>query len=185
MKSKEDILLEIKKFSNEFYNKQDFAHNIIHGERVVKNAKKIMQIEGGDSFLIEAGAWLHQFHNDLDEIKVFIFSLDIDENDKNLLYEIARIRPEYINENSPIEVKIVYDADSIELLSCYGTIREILCNIKARDKSWEETINDTVNVQKRFFDKLMTDTAKEMIKEDIEIINKFFELYYKELNEEN
>ena len=31
----------------------------------------------------------------------------------------------------------------------------------------------------------MTNTAKEMIKEDIDIINKFFELYYKELNEKN
>lgn len=185
MKSKEDILLEIKEFAIEFYNKQDFAHNAIHGERVVQNAKKIMQIEGGDSFIIEAGAWLHQFHDNLDKVKDLIFGLDIDENDKNRLYEIAKIRPKYINEEASIEAKIVYDADSIELLSCYGTIREILCNIKARNKNWNESINDTVNVQKRFLDKLMTKTAKEMIKEDIDIINRFFELYYKELNGNN
>ena len=185
MKSKEDILLEIKEFAIEFYNKQDFAHNAIHGERVAQNAKKIMQIEGGDSFIIEAGAWLHQFHDNLDKVKDFIFGLDIDENDKNRLYEIAKIRPKYINEEASIEAKIVYDADSIELLSCYGTIREILCNIKARNKNWNESINDTVNVQKRFLDKLMTKTAKEMIKEDIDIINRFFELYYKELNGED
>ena len=51
----------------------------------------------------------------------------------------------------------------------------------AREKSWEKTIEDTIKVQKRFLNKLMTNTAKEMIKEDIETINKFFELYYKEL----
>ena len=154
MKNKDDVLLEIKEFSKKFYKEQDFAHDITHGERVVRNAKKIMQREGGDSFIIEAGAWLHQFHNNLDEVKDFIFNLDIEENEKELLFEIAKIRPRYINEKAPLEAKIVYDADSIELLSCYGTIREILCNIKARGKGWNETIDDTFKVQKDFLDKL-------------------------------
>ena len=182
MRDRKEVLLDIKNFSINFYSQQDFAHNIIHGERVVKNAKKIMENEGGDDFIVEAGAWLHQFHNKISEVKEFIFGLDIDEKDKKLLYEIAQIRPESVNEDSPIEVKIVYDADSIELLSCYGTIREILCNIKARGKSWDDSIGDTVKVQKRFLNKLMTDTAKEMIKDDIKIVGDFFELYYKELN---
>ena len=59
---------------------------------------------------------------------------------------------------------------------------KILCNIKARGKSWDDSIGDTVKVQKRFLNKLMTDTAKEMIKDDIKIVSDFFELYYKELN---
>ena len=43
--------------------------------------------------------------------------------------------------------------------------------------------NENVNaiLEKRFLDKLMTNTAKMLIKEDIEIIKRFFELYYKEL----
>lgn len=42
---------KIIEFSTQFYNSLDFAHNIEHGKRVVKNAKVIAKIEGGDMFL--------------------------------------------------------------------------------------------------------------------------------------
>ena len=55
MRDRKEVLLDIKNFSINFYSQQDFAHNIIHGERVVKNAKKIMENEGGDDFIVDSG----------------------------------------------------------------------------------------------------------------------------------
>ena len=160
-------------FSKKFYDSLDFAHNIEHGNRVVKNAKIIAENEGGDLFLIEAGAWLHQFHNNIDEVNNFIKNLSIDEEQKVKLYEIVKCRPEYIEDESLLESKIVYDADAIEVLSTYGMVREIICNAKCRNKEWEKAVEDTIKVQKRFVEKVKTKTAKKMIEKDLKIIGEF------------
>lgn len=170
---------KIIEFSTQFYNSLNFAHNIEHGKRVVKNAKLIAETEGGDMFLIEAGAWLHQFHDKIDEVNNFIKNLDIDDEIKNKLYEIVKCRPEYINEDSLLESKIVYDADAIEVLSSYGMIREIICNAKCRNKEWEKSVEDTINVQKRFKAKLQTETANKMLEKDFKVIEEFWKLYKK------
>ena len=175
----EKCINQIIEFSERFYKSLDFAHNIEHGKRVVKNAKKIAEIEGGNLFLIEAGGWLHQFHDNIDEVNNFIKTLDIEDKLKNKLYEIVKCRPQYINEESILESKIVYDADAIEVLSSYGMIREIICNAKCRNKEWEKSVEDTINVQKRFKEKLQTRTAKEMLKRDFEIIENFWKSYNK------
>ena len=78
-----------------------------------------------------------------------------------------------------LESKIVYDADAIEVLSSYGMIREIICNAKCRNKEWEKSVEDTINVQKRFKEKLQTKTAKKMLEKDFEVIEEFWELYKK------
>ena len=78
-----------------------------------------------------------------------------------------------------MESKIVYDADAIEVLSTYGMIREIICNAKCRNKEGEKSVEDTINVQKRFKEKLQTKTAKKMLEKDFEIIENFWESYKK------
>lgn len=173
----EKCMNQIIEFSEKFYKNLDFAHNIGHGKRVLKNARKIAEKEGGNLFLIEAGSWLHQFHNNIDEVNNFIKTLDIEKELKNKLYEIVKCRPQYINEESLLESKIVYDADAIEVLSSYGMIREIICNAKCRNKEWEKSVEDTINVQKRFKEKLQTKTAKEMLERDFEIIENFWKSY--------
>ena len=175
----EKVMNEIVEFSTKFYDSLDFAHNIEHGKRVVNNAKKIAEKEGGDIFLIEAGAWLHQFHDKLEEVNAFIETLDIEEELKEKLCEIVKCRPQYINDDSLLESKIVYDADAIEVLSTYGMVREIICNAKCRNKEWDKSIEDTIKVQKRFEEKLQTEIAKKMVSRDIEIINQFWNSYKK------
>lgn len=175
----DNCMEQIIEFSKRFYDSLDFAHNIEHGKRVVANAKKIAKSEGGNLFLIEAGAWLHQFHNNIDRVNEFIEKLYISNEEKNKLYEIVKCRPEYIEEESLLESKIIYDADAIEVLSTYGMIREIICNAKCRNKEWEKSVEDTIKVQNRFKEKLQTKTAKEMIEKDLKIIEEFWELYKK------
>lgn len=175
----EKCMNQIIEFSKRFYKNLDFAHNIEHGKRVVKNARRIAEREGGNLFLIEAGSWLHQFHDNIDEVNNFIRTLDMENEFKNKLYEIVKCRPQYINEESLLESKIVYDADAMEVLSSYGMIREIICNAKCRNKEWEKSVEDTINVQKRFKEKLQTKTAKEMLERDFEIIDNFWKSYKK------
>ena len=69
MRYNASVMEEIESFARTYYAKLDFAHNIRHGERVVKIAKKIMEKEGGESFLVEAGAWLHQLHDDIETLE--------------------------------------------------------------------------------------------------------------------
>lgn len=170
---------KIIEYSKAFYEKLDFAHNIEHGERVVKNAKLIREKEGGNPFLVEAGAWLHQFHvsDNLEEVREFIGTLEIEGELKSKLYEIILSRPSNIKESSPIEAKIVCDADNIEVISTYGTIRELLCNFKSRNKSYEDTIEDTLKVQERFRKTLITKTAREMVEKDLAILDEFWASY--------
>lgn len=175
----EKCINKVIQFSEKFYNSLDFAHNMEHGKRVVKNAKRIAEKEGGDLFLIEVGAWLHQFHDNISEVNNFIKTLNIEDELKNQLYEIVKCRPEYINDESLLESKIVYDADAIEVLSTYGMIRELICNAKCRDKEWEKSVEDTIKVQKRFKGKLATKTAKEILEKDLKIIESFWESYKK------
>lgn len=181
MKNIEDIEMQkIIQFAEKFYATLDFAHNIEHGKRVVKLAKKIMIEEGGNPSLVEAGAYLHQFHDNLEVVKHFIQTLNIDNQLKNDLYKIVvECRPQKINNTSSIESKIVFDADSLEVLCPYGMIRELFCNIKARNKDWNTSVKDTINVQNQFKSKLMTSTAKRMIDDDFEIIQKFWNTYSK------
>lgn len=96
----EECINKVREFSEKFYNSLDFAHNMEHGKRVVKNAKMIAEQEGGNLFLIEVGAWLHQFHDNIIEVNNFIKTLDIEDELKNQLYEIVKCRPEYISDES-------------------------------------------------------------------------------------
>lgn len=173
----EKCMNEIIEFSTKFYDSLNFAHNIEHGKRVVKNAKVIAKNEGGNLFLVEAGAWLHQFHDKIDQVNSFIKTLNIDNEIKIKLYEIVKCRPEYIDNKSLLESKIVYDADAIEVLSTYGMIREIICNAKCRNKEWEKAVEDTINVQKRFKEKIKTETANKMLEKDFKIIEEFWKSY--------
>ena len=178
MRYKARVMEKIENFARSYYAKLDFAHNIRHGERVVKIAEKIMEKEGGESFLVEAGAWLHQLHDDIEALKEFLSPLEIDDETRKKIIEIVTCcKPNKIKQRSSLEAKIVFDSDGMEVLGPYGSIRELLCNAKARDRLWDENVNETKKVQRMFEEKLMTKTARSLAKESIEITRKFWECY--------
>ena len=169
---------KIISFSKEFYSALDFAHNVEHGKRVVNNALFLHQKEGGDRFLIEMGAWLHQFHDNLEELEIFLATLEIEDKKKGELFQIVKLcRPLLINDEANIEAKIVFDADAIEVLGPYGAIREILCSYSIRKKEWDNSINDTIEVAKLFEIKLKTKSAIKLIKKELNLMNIFWTNY--------
>jgi HD superfamily phosphodiesterase len=178
MRQRTSVMEKIEHFAGTYYAKLDFAHNIGHGQRVVEIAKKIMEKEGGDSFLVEAGAWLHQLHDDIGALEEFLSSLEInDEARKKIRGIVTSCKPDRIKQSSSLEAKIVFDSDGIEVVGPYGSVRELLCNAKARNKLWDESVKETKKVQKMFEEKLMTKTAKKLAKESIEITRRFWDCY--------
>jgi uncharacterized protein len=172
------VMEKIEHFARGYYAKLDFAHDIRHGERVVKIAKKIMETEGGKPFLVEAGAWLHQLHDDIETLKEFLSSLDIDDGIRKKLREIvASCKTHKIKQSSSLEAKIVFDSDGMEALGPYGSVRELLCNAQARNKVWDENVNATRQIQRMFEEKLMTKTARKLAEESMEITRKFWDCY--------
>jgi HD superfamily phosphodiesterase len=176
--SSEELLQEIVSKAKDFYRGLDFAHNIEHGERVAFLAKRINESEKGDPFLVNAGAWLHQFHNNLDELRQLLFVLPLSPSDAERLFEIvSNCRPHNISTDSSLEAKIVFDADALELAGPYGVIREVLCNAVARKMSWDDALQNAEEVQRLFEDKLQTHTAKALARRATQIAHDFWNEY--------
>ena len=169
---------KIKKLAFYFYSQQDFAHDENHGMRVSAYAKEIMKFETADSFLVAAGAWLHQFHDNLEELEELLKSLPIKTQKKQKLYHIASVcHPQRISKSQSIEAKIVYDADALAVISSHGLIREIICNAVVRKMSWDENIQRTQEVQNIFINTLQTKGAKKIAKSTTEICANFWKDY--------
>lgn len=176
--SKDSVVKEIISRVKEFYSDLDFAHDLEHGKRVVYFAKKINEKELGDPFLVEAGAWLHQYHDNLDDLQSLLNDLEISSTERDALFKIVELcRPNKITEEASIEAKIVFDADALELIGPYGTIRELLCNAVARNLPWDQATKSAQEVQNLFVEKLMTDTAKELAQNAHYITTQFWQVY--------
>jgi HD superfamily phosphodiesterase len=156
----EPILELIAKQVQHFYAGLDAWHNISHGRRVVDLATRINKTECGDNFLVEAGAWLHQFHDNLDQLDELLETLPLVDKQREQLFEIVEYcRPHKISNECSLEAKIVFDADALELVGPSGIFREVLCNVISRRQQVVEAIESARQVQEMFVEKLQTRTA--------------------------
>ena len=185
------------------------GHDLFHIERVVNNALRIMEIEGGNEKVVITSCYLH----DCVDIKLF----------KNEINQIEKIKSLLINNNYTLEEineiidiitsisfsknktldtlnsQIVRDADRLDAMGVMGIIRTIQYgNSKNRPFYEEENIkiengtkcfnNSTNSTLSHFYDKLLklydllhTNTAKMLAKEKVKIMNEFLKQFYKEL----
>ena len=161
-----------------FYQQQDAFHNESHGERVVAFALRINQIEKADAFLVEAGAWLHQFHDHLSELQKVLKHSGLPETTQNQLYEIVRLcRPALISSSSPLEARIVFDADAMDLMGAQGVMRELSCNLIVRGLSYNKAVQETQKTQALFEQKLKTEAGRSIAQEAIKTSKAFWDNY--------
>ncbi|AMO54839.1 hypothetical protein GZ77_24995 [Endozoicomonas montiporae] len=164
----QDCLQYIETRARDFYRKQDVFHNERHGERVVAYALSINRVEQADRFLVEAGAWLHQFHDHLHELRQLLDSTGLDEFIKEQLFQIVRLcRPHLINEQSPLAARVVFDADAMDLMGAYGITRELSCNLQIRGMNYQQAVQATRDVQRLFEETLSTPTGKALAHDQI------------------
>ena len=169
-------IAQIKDLVRDFYLGQDLWHGLTHATRVVSVALEINKIEKGDPFLVEAGAWLHQFHiPNLHLLEPVLNSLSISENQKASLREIVSVcRPNLISGEASLEARIVFDGDAFDLIGISGGMREIACNLKFRNQDPTEALEKAKAVQQLFAEKLQTETGRRMAATLIEEANNFW-----------
>ncbi len=134
---KQDVVKKVRKHIKQLMSGEGSGHDWLHIERVVKNAKLIAKSEGGDSFIIELAALLHdiadwKFHDgNLEEgprrTKELLSSLHVDQKDIDRIVEIVSHISYRGGTNTyvmkTVEGKIVQDADRLDAIGALGIAR--------------------------------------------------------------
>ncbi len=187
------------------------GHNHQHAERVVRNARKIIQREGGDEKIILTAAWLHDcidkklfadIEGQIGKVRRFLEEQSfLPEEVEEVMYIIQNISYNK-GENRPLtslNAMIVRDADRLDAIGAMGIIRTIEYgatqgrlfydneNIKREEGKvgWNHPTDTSLS---HFYDKLLklealmhTPTAKKMAKERTEFLKIFIEEFYHEM----
>lgn len=137
MQSKEEIIKITEKFIKDRFSNEFSGHDVWHILRVRNNAINIQQHEGGNRFIIEMAALLHdiadaKFYDgdvNIGAIKTeeYLNSFDISPFEKNEIINIVKnISFKGVakkNENLSLEGYIVQDADRLDVLGAIGIAR--------------------------------------------------------------
>jgi len=174
---------QIENFCLEFYKKLDFAHNVEHMNRTVNIAEFIAKKEGANPEIVRLGAMVHQFHDNVNMLREFLNKIDLDPVVINKLIECTEFRPFKDNskKNASLEAKVVFDADALQVLGPKGIIREITLNMKARNKPLNQSVQDSREVERKFYQSLQTETAKKLIEKPHLLMKEFWKIYERAL----
>ena len=197
--NKSEILELTKNHIKQTFLDEGTGHDYFHIERVVTNAKKILETENADSFLVELAAWTHdigdyKLHGGVDKseelIKAFLESIQVEnESIQKVLEIVSQVSFSKGNKPTTIEAEIVQDADRLDAIGavgisrCFaygGSVGNILYNPYDNSK-------DASSVQ-HFYDKLFklkdlmnTESAKKIALHRHEYMESFIEEFYKEV----
>ena len=196
---KQEILNLTQAYIKKTFLDEGTGHDYFHIERVVVNARKILETENADSFLVELAAWTHdigdyKLHDGVDKseelITAFLQSIQVENDTINKVLEIVS-QVSFSKGNTPttIEAKIVQDADRLDAIGavgiarCFaygGSVGNILYNPYDNSK-------DASSVQ-HFYDKLFklkdlmnTETAKQIAESRNRYMENFIEEFYNEV----
>ena len=83
------------------------------------------QKENANLEIVKLGAMIHQFHDNLDELQNFFNKIDLKLDITKKLVECAKFRPfkDTRKKKVSLEAKIVFDADTLQVLGPLGIIR--------------------------------------------------------------
>jgi HD superfamily phosphodiesterase len=162
MKLSKKHIVEIETFAFEFYKSSDYLHNVDHAQRTMKLAEYIRKKEGGNKTLVRLGALLHQFHDKENILKKFLQKISLEKDTTETFMSFAKFRAHRGIKAKSIEEKIVYDADALQVLGTYGTLR-VVAERAERHHNLPRAIEETLVAQKKFFSSIQTKTARKMI----------------------
>jgi uncharacterized protein len=210
LKIQQKILNQTREFIKTRFEKEDSGHDWWHIYRVTNTALKISEKEGGNRFLIELAALLH----DLDDWKLvgdkgsqrtenWIKKLDLDKNISDKVLEIIQqvsFKGAGVETNAiSVEAKIVQDADRLDAIGAIGIARTFAYGgskgrliydpeIKPEmHKSFEDYKKSTAPTINHFYEKLLllknrlnTQTAKKIARDRHRYMEDFLRQFFKE-----
>lgn len=197
--NKAEILAETQAYIKKTFLDEGTGHDYFHIERVVTNAKKILETENADPFLVELAAWMHdvgdyKLHNGVDKsnelITDFLQTLNVDNVTIDKVLEIVS-QVSFSKGNTPttIEAKIVQDADRLDAIGAVGIARCFAYGGSVHNVLYNPYDNskDASSVQ-HFYDKLFklkdlmnTETAIKIANKRHQFMENFIEEFYQEV----
>ena len=194
-----DILIKAQEYIKETLLNDGTGHDYYHIERVVINARKILQTEHADSFIVELAAWLHdlgdqKLNNGIDKseelISAFLKSLAVEQSIIDRIIEIvSQVSFSKGNRPSSIEAEIVQDADRLDAIGAIGIAR---CFAYGGSKkrilySPDEKVKENSSIQ-HFYDKLFklkdlmnTESAKLIAAKRHSFMEEYIAEFYREV----
>jgi len=196
-----EILNETKKYIRKTFLAEGTGHDYFHIERVVINARKILEKEKADPFLVELAAWVHdigdyKLHNGVDKSEVlitdFLKSINVDDLTIAKVNEIvSQVSFSKGNKPTSVEAEIVQDADRLDAIGAVGIARCFAYGGSVGNLLYnpEDQSENSSSIQ-HFYDKLFklkdlmnTKTAKEIAIERHQFMEKFVQTFYREVND--
>ena len=197
--NKAEILAETQAYIKKTFLDEGTGHDYFHIERVVTNAKKILETENADPFLVELAAWTHdvgdyKLHNGVDKsnelITEFLQTLQVEQETIDKVLEIVS-QVSFSKGNTPttIEAKIVQDADRLDAIGAVGIARCFAYGGSVHNVLYNPYDNskDASSVQ-HFYDKLFklkdlmnTETAIKIANKRHQFMENFIEEFYQEV----
>ena len=201
-----------EEFVRNLFESDSTGHDWWHVDRVRKMALKISKSEGGNPFIIELAALLHDvddwkiIDNEKDKkVSAWLKNIKINKQETNRLLEIideVSYKGAGVETNaSTIEAKIVQDADRLDAIGAIGIARtfafggnkgrliynpEIKPEKHADFESYKKGTGPTIN---HFYEKLLllkkrlnTNTAIEIAKKRHTFMEEFLEQFFREWN---
>ncbi len=133
VKNKQQILKDTENYIRSVFEKEGSGHDWWHIHRVRKMALKIAEDEGGDVFLIEMAALLHDLddwklsQNEESKTRYWLLKNDLQPDVVSLIAEITeQVSFKGAGENtrpSSLEAQIVQDADRLDAIGAIGIAR--------------------------------------------------------------
>ena len=184
------------------------GHDWWHTERVRRNALLIAEAEGGDPFVVEMAALLHdvddwKFATDENRVGKWLLAVIPDPELRNRIADtISRVSYKGSgvsdNANTP-ESKAVQDADRLDAMGAIGIARTFAYGgakgrplyepgqMPAQHSSFEDYRSNKTNTINHFYEKLLllyarlnTATARKMAKSRHELMEKFLQHFFME-----
>lgn len=153
----------IKAYAEKILLNDKTGHDMDHINRVVCNAKKIQKHEGGNLFIILAGALLHDVMDDKlvsnpeksrYELRLFFNENQLSESTQEHIFEVIdNVSFSHQLENKEevpltIEAKIVQDADRLDALGAIGIGRTFYYGGRKGHKMYDVNILPRKNMSK-------------------------------------
>ena len=209
---KASIIGQTRNYIQRLFEGEGTGHDILHIERVVTNALQIQKTEGGDRFIVEMGALLHDVgdHKLFDKsprelIGEFLNEIDLGSDQKEAIISIAEqvsFKGKQQKEKpDSLEGEIVQDADRLDAIGAIGiartftyggSINQPIFDLKSHPtehESFEEYKEQRSTTINHFYEKLLllkdrmnTATGIKLAAERHEFMIDFLKQFYSELD---